>query len=128
MPQLTDQQRKFIVENMILTKSVTVTRRKFKTKNGFSPAKRTIQQLMIKWQNECTLRNLNKGRSGHPVTQRSSDTINIVQSIINENDTKSTRKIASETGLSRSTVQKILKKKFRNEILFGKSYPTVIGI
>ena len=99
---------------MILTKSVTVTRRKFKTKNGFSPAKRTIQQLMIKWQNECTLRNLNKGRSGHPVTQRSSDTINIVQSIINENDTTSTRKIASLNRIEQINCTEDLEKKFRN--------------
>ena len=110
MPQLTARQREFIVEQMILTKSLTATRRKFKRINGFSPDKRTIQQLIIKWQNECTLRNLNKGRSGHSVTQRNSETINHVQSIIIENDTKSTRKLASETGLSRTTVQKILKK------------------
>ena len=109
MPQLTSKPRKLIIENMILTKSVTARRRKFQTINGFSPAKRTIQQLMIKWQNESTLRNLNKGRSGHPLSQRTSDAINDVQLIINENDTKSTRKIASETGLSRSTVQNILK-------------------
>ena len=107
---------------MILTKSLTATRRKFKRINGFSPAKSTIQQLIIKWQNEYTLRNLNKGRSGHPITQRKSETINHVQSIIIENDTKSKRKLASETGLSRTTVQKILKKML---ITLRQAYYTV---
>ena len=41
-------------------KSLSATRRKFMRISGFSPAKRTIQQLNIKWQNECTLRNLNR--------------------------------------------------------------------
>ena len=110
MPQLTIEQRKLIVEEMILTKSTTSTRRKFKKLNGYSPSKRTIQQLFLKWRKECTLHNLNKGRSGHPVTHRNPVNINHVESLILENDTKSTRKLASETGLSRTTMQKILKK------------------
>ena len=106
----TAQQRKFIVEEMILTKWLTATRRKFKRINNFSSAKKTIQQLIIKLQNEYTRRNLNKGRSGHPVTQCNSETMNHLQSIMIETDTKSIRKLASETGVSRTTVQKIIKK------------------
>ena len=61
MAQLTLQQRKFIVEELLLTTSLKATRRKFKKKYGFAPCKTTQQKTMSKWQQEATLPNLNGG-------------------------------------------------------------------
>ena len=64
----------------------------------------------MKWKSEGTVQNVNKGKSGRNSTKRTTENIDLVKSLISTNDMNSTRKLAAETNISRSSIIRILKK------------------
>ena len=70
MAQLTVEQRKFIVEEIIKYGSVITTIRRFQTRYGSRLCKRTVQTNYAKWNVHGSVHNFNKGNSGHPKTAR----------------------------------------------------------
>lgn len=110
MTQLTLNQRKFIVEEMVKTGSIAGTLRKFKMVYGFKTTRVTVQKNFQKWQTEFTVKNLNKGNSGRTITERTAENIEKVKALLEADDMKSTRKLAAETRLKRTTVRTIIKK------------------
>lgn len=110
MTQLTLNQRKFIVEQIVKTGSIVGTQRKFNAVYGFKPTRLTIQKNFQKWQTEFTVKNLNKGNSGRTITERTPENVERVRSLLEVDDMKSTRKLVAETGLKRTTVRTIIKK------------------
>lgn len=113
MTQLTLNQRKFIVEEMVKTGSIAGTLRKFKMVYGFKTTRVTVQKNFQKWQTEFTVKNLNKGNSGRTITERTAENIEKVKALLEADDMKSTRKLAAETRLKRTTVRTIIKKYLR---------------
>ena len=64
----------------------------------------------MKWKSEGTVQNVNKGKSGRNSTKRTTENIDLVKSLISTNDMNSTRKLAAETNISRSSIIRMLKK------------------
>lgn len=110
MAQLTVKQRQFVVEEMIKHGSVITTIRRFQARYGTRLSKRTVQTNYSKWNVHGTVLNLNKGNSGHPKTARTEARINMVRILINDDKTKSVRKLSAETQVKKTTVHVILKK------------------
>lgn len=110
MAQLTVEQRKVIVEEMIKDGSVTATIRRFQARYGKGLCKRTVQINYAKWNAHGTVQNLNKGNSGPPKAVRTETAINMVRNLINDDKTKSVRKLSVETQIKNTSVYLILKK------------------
>ena len=105
MGQLTIDQRRFIIEEMVRTNSVIGTLRNFKKSfNDTAPTKLTIRRTFMKWKSEGTVQNVNKGKSGRNFTKRTTENNDLVKSLISTNDMNSTRKLAAETNISRSSI------------------------
>ena len=66
MAQLTVEQRKAIVEEMINHGSVITTFRRFQARYGTRLCKRRVQTNYAKWNVHGSVHNFNKGNSGHP--------------------------------------------------------------
>ena len=71
MAHLNIQKRIFIVETMILTKSVTVTWRKLNTKFGHKVTRKIITDNVKKWKQFGSVLDCYKGNSGRKNSARS---------------------------------------------------------
>ncbi|KAF2347128.1 Protein of unknown function DUF4817 [Trinorchestia longiramus] len=111
--QLTKEQRIFIVLEFKATKSCEQVRRAFNEKfpQRNSPHKKTVYRTVRKFIERGSIVNRNEGNLGRTITQRTEDNITIVRQLITENPRTSVR--CNESGLRKTTFQRILKKDIR---------------
>ena len=110
MARLSIQERIFIVEIMIQTKSVADTRRKFKTRFGFEINRKTISTTLKKWKQEGSVKDLHRGNSGRKKSARTDENKEKIQSLVSSDCQISIRKIAAASNMKRTSVHNILKK------------------
>ena len=75
MTRLTVDQKKFSVESMMKMNYNVITTRQFKKSFGFYGTMRTVWKILSEWNLEEPLQDLQKGRSGRPLTARVPDKI-----------------------------------------------------
>lgn len=118
MPQLSTEERIFLIEHY--HKSV-----KFGRNNGPSvkwtlskysehfeknpPNKSTLLDLVKKFDENGSVLNQNKGKSGRPLTVRTNNNHGIIFEKVLQSPKKSQRRISQELGIARSSVQRLLK-------------------
>ncbi|TLM65355.1 DUF4817 domain-containing protein, partial [Acinetobacter baumannii] len=114
MERFTGADRAFCVREFYKNdNSATVARRKFREHKGLhnfddTPTLQTIKNWVAKF--EETGSTLDKPRLGRPRTSRTEQNIDTVTQSIRENPTQSTRKRARALNVSRTSLQRILKK------------------
>lgn len=106
--QLTTEQRSFVVTKYHETKSYNEVREAFARRfpNRNAPSKKTIYKNVLKYQQNGTSLNLNKGRSGRRVTARTPENIQLVRDALNTNPQISTRR--NGIPVSRRSFQRIV--------------------
>ena len=105
--QLTKEQRIFFVRSFDTINNVTGGVRAYQEHfQGRSVSRVTVRRTIAKFCSRGTILNRNKGNSGRLVT--SPESIHLVHQQIEEHEGFSTRR--NELDLSRSTVQRIIKK------------------
>ena len=84
MVQLTTEQRVFIVECYVRSRSYVTVQREFRERfpDREPPAKRTIQENVSKYHNFGTSLNRNKGNSGRSRTARTEENITQVRNLL----------------------------------------------
>lgn len=104
---LTVQQRVFIVECYVKTKSWKECDRLFvdKFKGVKVPAKRSMQQIVAKWRETGSVLNKTKNI---PKRVRTPENVDIIRQKIAQSPDKSTRRLSQETGISRQSCMRIL--------------------
>ena len=110
MAQLTSEERKVIVEEMIKNNSPTKVRRYLLTHHQKKVARSTIIKIFKKWNDRSAIRNLNKGNSGRKKTVRSEENIESVKQAVSGDPTMSVRKLAFGLDLKMTSVRTILSK------------------
>ena len=110
MAQLTSEERKVIVEEMIKNNSPTKVRRYLLTHHQKKVARSTIIKIFKKWNDRSAIRNLNKGNSGRKKTVRSDENIERVKQAVSGEPTMSVRKLAFGLDLKMTSVRTILSK------------------
>lgn len=110
MAQLTSEERKVIVEEMIKNNSPTKVRRYLLTHHQKKVARSTIIKIFKKWNDRSAIRNLNKGNSGRKKTVRSDENIESVKQAVSGEPTMSVRKLAFGLDLKMTSVRTILSK------------------
>ena len=113
MARLNIQERIFIVETMNLTKSVTETQRKFNTKFGHKVSHTTILRNVDKWKKLGSVQDCHKGNSGRKKSARSPENTEKVNLLVQSNCKTSIRRISSASGISQTSVHRIVKKDLR---------------
>lgn len=114
MERFTGADRAFCVREFYCNNnSATVARRKFREHHNLrnfndTPSIQTIKNWVTKFEESGST--LDKKRSGRPRTSRTEENIDVVKQSIRENPTQSTRKRSSALNLSRTSLQRILKK------------------
>ena len=107
--QFTREQRVFIVENYILTRSIQNVQEAFR--NAFIgrnvPTKSTILNNVRKYHEHGTSSNLNQGRSGRRRTARSAENIELVRDLLENNPRVSVRRNGSN--ISNASFHRIIK-------------------
>ena len=105
--QLTTEQRIFVVTKYHETKSYNEVREAFARRfpNRNAPPKKTIYKNVLKYQQNGTSLNLNKGRSGRRVSVRTPDNIQLVRDALNANPQMSTRR--KDVPVSRRSFQRL---------------------
>ncbi|GBO07359.1 hypothetical protein AVEN_34532-1 [Araneus ventricosus] len=107
------EQRVFLVlEYHRLKESPTATRRSFQARFNVpkGPDAKTIRTLFAKFQRTGSVTDDLVGNVGRQQTAVTPENVATVSGIIQQNPMSSVRRIASETGLKRSSTQKILRK------------------
>ena len=110
MARLDVEQRIFIVESMITTKSLILTKRRFSKTFGKEVSFKAIKNLHSKWQTDGPVRDQHQGRSGRPSSARNPTNAAIVKEIVERGTRTSVRKISAASGIKKSSVHLILKK------------------
>ncbi|GBM85875.1 hypothetical protein AVEN_89748-1 [Araneus ventricosus] len=108
------EQRVFLVlEYHRLKESPTATRRSFQARFNVpkGPDAKTIRTLFAKFQRTGSVTDDLVGNVGRQQTAVTPENVATVSGIIQQNPMSSVRRIASETGLKRSSTQKILRKR-----------------
>lgn len=117
MERFTGADRAFCVREFYRNNfSATIARRKFREHHNLhnfhdTPTVQTINNWVAKF--EETGSTLDKKRSGRPRTSRTEENIDIVLQSVRENPTQSTRKRSRILNVSRTSLQRILKKDLR---------------
>ena len=102
MAQLTVEQRKVIVEEMIKHGSVTTTIRRFQVRYGTRLCKRTVQINYAKWHAHGIVHNLNKENSGPPKTARTETAISTIRNLIYVDKTKTKKRNFKNNNLNKT--------------------------
>ena len=107
--QLTREQRVFIVENYILTRSIQNVHEAFRNTfiGRYVPKKSTILNNVRKYHEHGTSSNLNQGRSGRRRTARSAENIELVRDLLENNPRVSVRRNGSN--ISNTSFHRIIK-------------------
>ena len=111
MPQLTIEQRGFLVETFIRTESIGQTLKAFEEKfvDRKPPTRANVRHLIIKFKKDGTVWNLNKNRSGRKRTARTDEKRRLIEAEVVDKVT-SVRRIASATDISKSSAQRIMRR------------------
>ena len=109
MVQLTLEQRKLVIEEMVQHHSPTKTVRKVNIVFGIKVSRKCVRENFFKWNQHATIHNRNKGNSGREKSGRSEENIATIQDAIDENSKISIRKLAFQAHLKKNTVHRILK-------------------
>lgn len=123
------EQRVFLVlEYHRLNESPTATRRSFQARFNVpkGPDAKTIRTLFGKFQRTGSVTDDLVGNVGRKPTAVTPENVATVSGIIQRNPMSSVRRIASETGLKRSSTQKILRKSlqmFHSKFKLTRPYP-----
>ena len=112
MSPLSKDQKSKLVQFYWQTNSIILTQRKFRAhfQTRDAPDRKTILRLCEQFLREGSINNLNKGRSGRKAVARTPETIAKVKAAINDDPSKSLRKLAQEVNGSYSSVWRIVKK------------------
>ena len=102
-----DQQRVFIVDEYYSNKSPAKVKRAFANEYNLKINIRTVSKVVRKLRENGTIHSLNKGHSGCTRHVRSEENIVILNERIQENQSPSVRKLASEIGISRESARRI---------------------
>ena len=94
------EQRIFIVEQYLLTRSRISVRRAFANQFRENIDVKTVDRVMEKWRRKGSILNQNKGNSGPKRSVRTDENITSVEARIQESS-QSVRKIAAELGINR---------------------------
>ena len=107
----TIEQRSKIVKFYLETKSLVQTQREYRKHFGVkeAPSVTSIKKIVQKFEVHGTCHNRNKGNSGRRVSARTELNIDTVRESTVRSPKKSIRRRSSELGLTKSTVQRILK-------------------
>ena len=108
MVQLTLEQRKLVIEEMVQHHSPTKTVRKVNLVFGIKVSRKCVRENFFKWNQHATIHNRNKGNSGREKSGRSEGNIATMQDAIDENSKISIRKLAFQAHLNKNTVHRIL--------------------
>ena len=104
MKRITLQQRKFVINSMVQCRSYPQCQRDF---HPYIISKRGIQKIMRKWDEHYTIQDLHMGRSGRPKNVQTVENVEKDREILNNfNGRKSTSKISSITGISKTITRK----------------------
>lgn len=111
MPQLTLEQRSFLIRTFYSSGSKAVTLRLFATEfpERKVPTRVSLAKLVVKFSREHRIENLNPGRSGPKTTVRTQAKIAEVRRMVVGKKT-STRKVASACDISQTTARRIIRK------------------
>ena len=86
MPQISKEERAFVVEKFFARKSYIAVQATFQQRfNHAPPCKKTIQQSVTKYRSHGTSLNRNKENSGRRRTARSEENIELVKNILENN-------------------------------------------
>lgn len=112
MPQLTPQQRAYVVSEFHRTQSVAAVLRNFRQQfpNARCPSRPTVYANVHKYEATGTSLNLNRGHSGRPRTGRSAENIQAVQNALQQQHQVHGPRISSRRnglGLPQSTFNRI---------------------
>lgn len=114
---LETKKRIFVVEcYWYCHRSCTEVRRRFRAafgRNVIEPGNFAIQRLVSKFSGHGTIANLRKGNSGRPRSATSPEEVSRVEQFFEDNPTSSTRRASAELDISRSSIQRIIKKEFK---------------
>lgn len=111
MPQLTIEQRKWIVDNSLKGLTSGQIMNMFPLLfNREAPTRKTIKNIINKFNEEGTVHNLNKSRSGRLRTARTEHNIERVQRHFDQDHETSLRKSSQELNLSKTAISNILRK------------------
>ena len=88
--RLSIEQRQFIVESMIKTNSNVKTRWIFFGKLNFRVSEKAVRELKSKWKKDGAGRDMHAGRSGRPMTARTSANVQKVRGEIESDENIST--------------------------------------
>ena len=107
----TIEQRSKIVKFYLETKSLVQTQREYRKHFGVkeAPSVTSIKKIVQKFEVHGTCHNRNKGNSGRRVSARTELNIDTVRESTVRSPKKSIRRRSSELGLTKSTVQRIMK-------------------
>ena len=123
----TIEQRSKIVKFYLETKSLVQTQREYCKHFGVkeAPSVTSIKKIVQKFEVHGTCHNRNKGNSGRRVSACTELNIDTVRESTVRSPKKSIRRRSSELGLTKSTIQRILKQDLNLRGLF-KKYPTFL--
>ncbi|GBN75477.1 hypothetical protein AVEN_190956-1 [Araneus ventricosus] len=108
------EQRVFLVlEYHRLERSPTATRRSFQKRFQKDPMQKPFARLFAKFERTSSVDDNRVGNVGARQTVVTPENVAKVSGIVQQNPTNTARRIASETGLKRSSTQKILKNSLR---------------
>ena len=103
------KQRTFVVKTFLETKSPVLVQRKFKKefKSSAAPSKKHIYSIVNKFERTGSV--FDEKRTGRPKTARNGANFSIIEEAFFESPQKSVRRASSETSISKTSVQRILK-------------------
>lgn len=111
MPRLTLEQRIKVIEWWHVTHSVVQIQRNycahFQVRNA--PVRKTIVNIVQKFSNVGTVKDLHKGQSGRRRSSRCQENIETVRESIIRSPRKSIRRLSQETGIPKTSVNRILR-------------------
>ena len=110
MPQLSLEQRRFLVETFIQTGSTRQSLSRFSQEypDRKPPTRANLCKLIVKFRKTNSLRNDNAGHSGRRITVRTPERIEEVRQAV-QGQVTSTRKVAKEQRISQSSAHRILR-------------------
>lgn len=108
--RLSFEERKCVLKWFWKFENVTEVQRQWRREFGTTPPTRvTISRIRDKFEEDGTVQDVHKGRSGRPRVSTSPDISDEILDRFTQSPRKSIRQCSRETGISRASVQRILK-------------------
>ena len=107
---MTSDQHFFVAKNYYETESVTDVKRKFETHfKNTSVSRKHIYKIVNKYEQSGSVDDAAK--SGRPSSSRSEENTHAISDLLGNSPEKSVRRTSSETGISKSSVHNIIRKR-----------------